>query len=74
MGTHTAPAETSLSTTIPGTGQPRSAEAAAALRAAVEFARTHHQSVLIPLLGTSDSFMSHEELMAKRAADSAEHE
>lgn len=59
--------QTATETFIPGTGRPRSAEAAAILRAAEEFLRTHDQSVLIPLLGTSDGFMTPEELDAMRA-------
>ncbi len=66
MGTHTTTG-TTLSTTIPGTGQPRSPEAAAILRAAVEFARTHDQSVLIPLLGTFENMATDEEFERMRS-------
>jgi hypothetical protein len=60
-------ASTTLETTIPGTGKPRSAEAAAILRAAEEFARTHDQSVLIPLLGTFEDMLSDEEFERMRS-------
>ena len=53
-------AATTLETTIPGTGQPRLAEAAAILPAAEKCARTHDQSSLIPLLGTFDDRVSDE--------------
>jgi hypothetical protein len=46
-----------------------SAEATAAVCAADEFAVQHDQSVLIPLLATSDGFMTPDELDAMRAAE-----
>jgi hypothetical protein len=41
----------------------------AVLKALEEFARRHDQSQLIPLLGTSDGFMSQEELEEARKMD-----
>jgi hypothetical protein len=59
--------EATLGTTIPGTGQPRSPEAAAILRAAIEFARTHDQSAPIPLLGTFEDMVSDDEFERMRS-------
>ena len=55
--------------TLPGTGQPRSAEAAAILRAAMEFARTHDQSALRALFGTFSDMASDEEFERMRSDD-----
>jgi hypothetical protein len=41
----------------------------AVIRALEEFAKRHDQSQLIPLLGTSDGFMTPEELDEMRAMD-----
>lgn len=59
--------EPTLATVIPGTGRPRSAEAAAILDAAVEFARMHDQLALVPVLGTFEDIASDEEFKRMRS-------